>query len=107
MVSSIKIGPTRYCLPIAHNMVHFAGWSDVSMTMRGCSEAQTPCSARSRNHQGGNVLHHWTVGSLRWCCSLGYKFATLPHPVIPFTFPIKELFSKCCVSYQYPSYISN
>jgi len=40
MVPSTKIVLIGPCLMIVHYTVHFAGWSDVSMTLFGFSEAQ-------------------------------------------------------------------
>jgi len=40
MVPSTKIGPVSPCLLIPHDMVHFAGWSDISIILCGFSEVQ-------------------------------------------------------------------
>jgi len=57
----LLLPPNKYwpnnCLLIAHHMVHFAGWSDVSATL-GFHRPRTSCCSCSQNYCSGNRPHY-------------------------------------------------
>jgi hypothetical protein len=58
-------GQSDKCLLIALHTVHFAGWSDVPITLCWFSETQN-LMFRFFTNPSGNWLAHYTIGSLRW-----------------------------------------
>jgi len=107
-VASIKISPVSPWSLTAHHAVYFAGWSDISVTLCGFSEAQDLVFCFLKNP----LRWKWASCSLRWCSLLSCKILIFLHLVappftVPTSYPYWCLFQTVACFSEYPVFHIN